>query len=77
MLYVKPAPGLVIRDPDMLDFLPEAGRAVPETDYWHRRVRDGDVIEAQPCAETPADVSVEAPADAMAPPTESTDQTGE
>jgi hypothetical protein len=53
-MYVKPAPGLVIRDPDMLDYLPEAGRAVPETDYWHRRVRDGDVVAAQPPVEDPA-----------------------
>lgn len=47
-MYVKPAPGLVIRDPDLKDLLPEEGREVPETDYWHRRVRDGDVVQEAP-----------------------------
>lgn len=42
-MKVKPAPGLKIRDPDLKDFLPEDGRDVPETDYWHRRLRDKDV----------------------------------
>lgn len=45
-MYVKPAPGLVIRDPDLYDLLPETGRDVPATDYWHRRLRDGDIVEA-------------------------------
>lgn len=43
-MYVKPAAGLVIRDPDLKDMLPEEGREVPETGYWNRRVRDGDVV---------------------------------
>jgi hypothetical protein len=47
-MYVKPAPGLVIRDPDLKDLLPAEGRKVPETDYWHRRVRDNDVVLAEP-----------------------------
>jgi hypothetical protein len=47
-MFVKPAPGLSVRDPDLLDLLPEEGREVPATDYWHRRVRDGDVISADP-----------------------------
>jgi hypothetical protein len=46
-MYVKPAPGLNIRDPDLKDLLPESGRLVPDTDYWLRRVRDKDVFEAQ------------------------------
>lgn len=44
-MYVKPAPGLVIRDPDLKDFLPGAGRLVPDTSYWQRLVRDKDVVE--------------------------------
>ncbi len=43
-MLVKPAPGLKIRDPDLKDLLPDEGRDVPETDYWHRRLRDGDVV---------------------------------
>ncbi len=44
-MFVKPSPGLKIRDPDLKDFLPDDGREVPNTDYWLRRVRDQDVIE--------------------------------
>ena len=43
-MYVVPAPGLKIRDPDLKDLLPDAGRDVPNTDYWQRRLRDGDVV---------------------------------
>ncbi|PXX49374.1 DUF2635 domain-containing protein [Aquitalea magnusonii] len=42
-MFVKPAPGLSVRDPDLLDLLPDEGREVPDTDYWQRRVRDKDV----------------------------------
>lgn len=44
-MLVKPAPGLKIRDPDLKDLIPDEGRDVPETSlYWHRRLRDGDVV---------------------------------
>lgn len=49
-MYVQPAKGLSIRDADLLDLLPKDGREVPETDYWHRRLRDGDVVLAKPPA---------------------------
>lgn len=51
-MFVKPAPGLVIRDPDLRDLLPDAGREVPDSGYWQRRLRDGDVIAAAPPADT-------------------------
>ncbi len=35
-MIVKPAPGLLIRDPDLRDFLPAEGRDVPDTPYWRR-----------------------------------------
>jgi hypothetical protein len=47
-MYVQPAPGLVIRDPDLRDHLPPEGREVPSSDYWNRRLRDGDVVLAKP-----------------------------
>lgn len=53
-MYVKPAPGLVIRDPDLLDLLPEDGREVPNTEYWNRRWRDGDVVAAESKQDTGA-----------------------
>jgi len=52
-MYVKAAPGMKIRDPDLKDLLPDDGRDVPDTDYWQRRLRDGDVVEANPPAEAP------------------------
>ncbi|MBX6382081.1 MAG: DUF2635 domain-containing protein [Microbispora sp.] len=47
-MYVKPAPGLAVRDPDLRDFLPPEGREVPENTYWAARLRDGDVLAAEP-----------------------------
>lgn len=44
-MYVKPNAGLSVRDPDLHDLLPATGRNVPDSDYWQRRLRDGDVIE--------------------------------
>ena len=55
-MYVKPEPyidetgaaaGLrQVVDPDLLDVLPEDGRDVPLTEYWIRRLRDGDIAES-------------------------------
>ncbi|MGJ7611151.1 MULTISPECIES: DUF2635 domain-containing protein [unclassified Variovorax] len=54
-MYVKAAPGMKVRDADLKDLLPDEGRDVPETDYWQRRLRDGDVVLADPPpAEAPA-----------------------
>lgn len=47
MPFVKPAPGLVIPDPDRNDVLPPEGREVPASDFWLRRLRDGDVVSAE------------------------------
>lgn len=58
-MFVKPAPGLVIRDPDLLDLLPATGREVPDSGYWQRRLRDRDVVEASP-DESPANEPAEA-----------------
>lgn len=50
-MFVKPAPGLVIRDPDLKDLIPAEGRNVPNDNmYWHRRLRDGDVVLAKETA---------------------------
>lgn len=51
-MYVRPAPGIKIRDPDLLDFIPDEGREVPNTDFWNRRLRDGDVISGALVAPT-------------------------
>lgn len=43
---LKPAvPGLVVRMPVTGYALPEEGAEVEMNTYWHRRLRDGDVVE--------------------------------
>ncbi|SIT43671.1 conserved hypothetical protein [Paraburkholderia piptadeniae] len=43
-MFVKPAAGMKIRDPDMKDFLPDEGREVPDDHlYWVKRLSDKDV----------------------------------
>jgi len=64
-MYVKPAPGRVVVDPARLKgrreeaFLPAEGRHVADSDYWIRRLRDGDAIETDPpippVSDTPTD----------------------
>lgn len=44
-MFIRPAPGLLVRDPVTKALLPEAGAEVSDSDlYWHRRLRDGDVV---------------------------------
>jgi hypothetical protein len=51
-MRVKPAPGVVVRDPDLKDFLPEGGRDVPDTPYWNRLLHVfGDVTLVDPASE--------------------------
>jgi hypothetical protein len=47
-MLLKPAPGLAVRDPELRDLLPEEGRDVPRSEYWLRRIADGDVVDAAP-----------------------------
>ncbi|MBC8722132.1 DUF2635 domain-containing protein [Paraburkholderia sp. 31.1] len=49
-MHIRPATGVRVRDPDLRDFLPDAGRVVPDSVYWRRRLRDGDVV---PVADEP------------------------
>ena len=47
-----PAVPLVVRGPNKRLLSPE-GEHVPEITFWHRRVRDGDVVLAEPPASPP------------------------
>jgi hypothetical protein len=51
-IRVRPArPNLLIPDPDAPAtdrWLPPEGRAVPDTEYWRRRLADGDVVPSSP-----------------------------
>lgn len=43
-MFVKPAPGLIVRDPFTKRPLPSSGCEVPETTYWVRAIASGDVL---------------------------------
>jgi len=51
-MFVIPKPGKTIPDPQRGDALPPDGREVEASQYWQRRLRDGDVTikadEAKP-----------------------------
>ena len=47
-MFVKPAEGLRIRDPNTLLPLPSVGREVPEDAFWLLLERHGDVVRAEP-----------------------------
>ena len=43
-MFIKPFPGLSIRDPDRGDRVPAEGRDVPESAYWRRRLAERSVV---------------------------------
>ncbi|HVL75311.1 MAG TPA: DUF2635 domain-containing protein [Noviherbaspirillum sp.] len=49
-MRIKPAPGRQVPDPERGGYLSAEGRTVEPTQYWLRRLFDGDVIEVQPSA---------------------------
>lgn len=57
-MYVKPADGLNVPDPERGGLLAAAGRKVDPTTYWHKRVECGDVTvvpgDDKPVAEVAA-----------------------
>lgn len=55
-MFVKPAPGLRIVDPLSRLPLPAAGKEVPASTYWLRRLRQGDVIEADQISDSKGQV---------------------
>ena len=45
-MWVKPAPGLRVRDPDTKQLLPETGIEVPDDSIiWNKLLNDGDVVK--------------------------------
>ncbi|TPG62555.1 DUF2635 domain-containing protein [Ewingella americana] len=49
-MFVKPTTGRTVRDPVKGTLLPEEGAEVPESTFWNRRLRDGDVVKAKPAS---------------------------
>jgi len=47
-MFIKPAPGLMVKDPVTGQPLPEEGDFKPRDIYWNRRLLDNDVIETKP-----------------------------
>ena len=46
-IYVIPADGREVRDPDTLQLLPREGALVPRNLFYARRIADGDVTEGE------------------------------
>jgi hypothetical protein len=46
-MFVRPANGLTVRDPETRKALPVSGAAVPRSTYWQRRLACGDVVPAR------------------------------
>lgn len=46
-LYLKPAAGLKVPDPVTGKPLAAEGEEKPDTTYWRRRIKDGDVAIAR------------------------------
>jgi hypothetical protein len=59
-MFLKPVDGRQVPDPDRGDLLPDEGREVPDTQYWHRRLIDGDVLEINAAPEKPGKAKAEA-----------------
>lgn len=53
-MFLVPAQGRQVADPDRGDHLPAEGREVEFTQYWQRRVADGDVVVGQISAAEPS-----------------------
>lgn len=49
-MYVKPVDGRQVPDPERGGLVPTEGAEVPRSQYWIRRLADGDVIETAAAA---------------------------
>lgn len=47
-IFLKPKAGRQVPYPDINAMLPEAGASVEDSQYWQRRLLDGDVEIAEP-----------------------------
>ena len=49
-IFIRPAPGRMVRDPRTMKPLPESGKSVERTPFWIRRLKAGDVVSASAAA---------------------------
>jgi hypothetical protein len=59
---LKPAPGLLIPNPETARDLDAAGESVTDSPYWRRLIRAGEVVEVETVDPPPARVKTAAPA---------------
>lgn len=64
-MFVKPNAGCAVRDPVKGTLLPDAGAEVPDTSFWRRRLRDGDVSISSASTLSPAAASAAKPSPAV------------
>jgi hypothetical protein len=60
-MILKPAPGLIVLDPQTGLALREEGSSVVLDGYWRRRLSSGDVVEVGPSQETGIPAPVQKP----------------
>lgn len=66
-MFLKPKPGLVVRDPVTKFPLPAEGREVQPTSYWMRRVAAGDVELVEAPVESTLEDSYRSDSDEVKP----------
>jgi len=47
---LKPTKGMIVRDPETKEMLPEEGKIVVLNGFWRRRLKDGSVQSEDPPA---------------------------
>lgn len=47
-MFIKPMPGVLVRDPVSKELLPPGGRNVEESGFWLRRIAEGAVEIVSP-----------------------------
>ncbi len=60
-MTLKPAPGLIVLDPQTGVSLREEGASVVLDGYWRRRLSSGDVVEVGPAQEMVIPAPVQKP----------------
>lgn len=74
-MFVKPVTGRAVRDPVRGKMLPETGATVPDSLFWRRRLRDGDVVIATATTTTAETTTSTADSTTTSTDTTSTDTT--
>ncbi len=66
-IFIKPAPGIKLFDPETNKFIPADGMKVKKTQYWSRRVAEGGAVIVSIGNEKPAPEPAPEPAPGPAP----------